>query len=155
MKILRIYFGGSIRGGRRDVDTYSKLIKYLKKYGKVLTEHVGDKSLTSLGENLDDTYIHDRDIDLFFSSDVAVMEVSTPSRGVSYEIGRGVERKVQRKKSPHILCLYKPRKGEKLSGMINGCPATVRYYNSIEEAKSAIDEFFKNLRLCKKSRNIF
>lgn len=91
---------------------------------------------------------------MFFSSDIAVMEVSNPSLGEGYEIGRGVERKVQRKKSPHILCIYKPRKGEKLSGMINGCPATVRNYNSIKEAKSVIDEFFKNLGLRKKSTNI-
>ena len=37
----RIYFCGSIRGGRNDRDIYIKLIEHLKKFGNVLTEHIG------------------------------------------------------------------------------------------------------------------
>ena len=48
---MNIYFSGSIRGGRDDVDIYNRIISYLKKYGNVLTEHIGDNSLNSDGEN--------------------------------------------------------------------------------------------------------
>ncbi|EEQ09773.1 hypothetical protein ymoll0001_32280 [Yersinia mollaretii ATCC 43969] len=37
-----IYFAGSIRAGREDVVIYASLINEIKKYGKVITEHVGD-----------------------------------------------------------------------------------------------------------------
>ena len=38
----KIYFCGSISGGRDDAELYAKIIKYLQSYGQVLTEHVGD-----------------------------------------------------------------------------------------------------------------
>ena len=46
---MRIYFCGSIRGGRQDAELYARLITMLKGYGTVLTEHVGDTSLTEKG----------------------------------------------------------------------------------------------------------
>ncbi len=39
---MRIYFAGSIRGGREDASLYLQIIDYLKTFGEVLTEHVGD-----------------------------------------------------------------------------------------------------------------
>lgn len=44
-----IYFAGSIRAGRSDANLYAKILKELKKYGTVLTEHVGDPNLTEAG----------------------------------------------------------------------------------------------------------
>ena len=41
MNKMKIYFCGSIRGGRQDVGLYSKIIETLGSYGEVLTEHVG------------------------------------------------------------------------------------------------------------------
>ena len=42
-KIIRkIYFCGSIRGGRDDAIIYKDIITQLGAYGEVLTEHVGD-----------------------------------------------------------------------------------------------------------------
>ena len=49
---MLIYFAGSIRAGRADALLYSKLVEILKKYGTVLTEHVGDPNLTSAGKPL-------------------------------------------------------------------------------------------------------
>ena len=37
---IKIYFAGSIRGGREDKILYSQIIENLKKYGTVLTEHI-------------------------------------------------------------------------------------------------------------------
>jgi len=44
-----IYFAGSIRAGRSDAPLYAKIVKELKKYGTVLTEHVGDPNITEAG----------------------------------------------------------------------------------------------------------
>jgi hypothetical protein len=37
---LKIYFAGSIRGGRDDAALYLRIVEDLKAYGTVLTEHV-------------------------------------------------------------------------------------------------------------------
>ena len=46
---LKIYFCGSIRAGREDIGLYAKIIDHLKKYGKVLTEHVGKPDVEKSG----------------------------------------------------------------------------------------------------------
>lgn len=74
---MKIYFAGSIRGGRDDVALYEKIITELQKYAEVLTEHIGAASLTSFGENAtSDSSIHDRDMNWLFESDVIVAEVT-------------------------------------------------------------------------------
>src|SRR3989344_8006749 len=112
---MKIYFAGSIRGGRDDFELYSKLIEHLKTHGEVLSEHIGDKNLTKLGESISEQQIHDRDLEWLLSCNVVVAEVSTPSLGIGYEIGRGVEN------DKNILCLYRSQEGKKLSAMIAGC----------------------------------
>lgn len=47
-----IYFAGSIRGGRKDVVLYARIVELLKGYGTVFTEHVGDLNLTEAGKAL-------------------------------------------------------------------------------------------------------
>ena len=46
---LKIYFCGSIRGGRQDGEIYAKLIEYLKKHGQVLSENVGHSNVLETG----------------------------------------------------------------------------------------------------------
>lgn len=136
--MMKIYFAGSIRGGREDAALYFQIINYLKIFAEVLTEHVGDPGLTSLGDDgPNDTFIHNRDLAWLNASDVIVAEVSTVSMGVGYEIGRAVEA------GKKILCLFRPNSGKKLSAMISGCnDLTLTNYSTIEEAKTAIDTFF-------------
>lgn len=112
---MTIYFAGSIRGGRGDQAIYEQIIERLRRYGTVLTEHVGDVNLPLGGENAADCDIHDRDLDWLRSADVLVAEVTTPSLGVGYEIGRAVEW------GKRVICLYRPSDGKRLSGMIAGC----------------------------------
>ena len=57
MAALRIYFAGSIRGGREDVQLYMKIIKILQRYGTVLTEHVADPKLEECGIGIDITIV--------------------------------------------------------------------------------------------------
>ena len=61
-----IYFCGSIRAGRQDVDLYSTIIEKLSSFGEVLTPFVGDKSITAADSEHegDDKGIHDRDVQL-------------------------------------------------------------------------------------------
>jgi nucleoside 2-deoxyribosyltransferase len=137
---MKIYFAGSIRGGREDARIYNEIIDYLKSYGNVLSEEVGDLSLTEEdGDKYSDSYIHERDLNWLASADVLVAEVTIPSLGVGYEIGNAV---LQHKR---VLCLYRQKKGERLSAMIAGCPGITNVkYSTLDEAKNAIDKFLKN-----------
>ena len=45
---MKIYFAASIRGGRDDWATYVRIVEQLRRFGVVLTEHVGDAALTDL-----------------------------------------------------------------------------------------------------------
>lgn len=136
---MKIYFAGSIRGGREDADLYLKLIDYLKSFGEVLTEHVGDPKLTSAGDDgPTDKFIHDRDLEWLKSSDVIVAEVTIVSMGVGYEIGRAVE------SGKPVLCLFRPGSGNNISAMISGCDnLKLVNYSNYEEAQKAISEFLR------------
>lgn len=138
---MKIYFAGSIRGGRQDAALYQQIIEYLKSFGTVLTEHIGDPNLTGLGDDgPTDKYIHDRDLEWLQSSDVVVAEVTSVSMGVGYEIGRSVET------GKKILCLFRPKSGNNISAMIAGCEnLELRYYDNLEEAKTIISEFLDPL----------
>ena len=138
---MKIYFAGSIRGGREDRDRYCSLIKHLSQYGKVLSEHVGELSLSTTGEKEeDDAFIHRRDMEWLLAADAMVAEVSTPSLGVGYEIARALENRKP------VLCLYRQGAPKKLSAMIAGSPGlTVVHYSTLQEAIDAIDVFLQNL----------
>lgn len=117
MKKYRIYFAGSIRGGRDDVDLYLQMIEHLKNYGEVFTEHVGNRNLALLGEdNIDDTYICERDLTWIAQSDVFIAEVTTASYGVGFETREAVDLKKQ------ILLLYRQQEGKRFSAIGAGYP---------------------------------
>lgn len=134
---MKIYFAGSIRGGRQDAALYAELIEHLKNFGEVLTEHIGDPGLTHLGnDGPNDRFIHDRDLDWLLSADVVVAEVTTVSMGVGYEIGRAVAA------GKKVLCLFRSDSGKNLSAMIAGCPdVEVVHYKTLNEAKKVISAF--------------
>lgn len=48
--LCSVYFCGSIRGGREDQALYAKIVSRLRRYGKVLTEHVAAAELDPRGE---------------------------------------------------------------------------------------------------------
>lgn len=148
---MKIYFAGSIRGGREDVEIYLGLVEHLKTHGDVLTEHVADKSLILKGEEgLTDGQIHDRDMDWLGSSNVVVAEVTQASLGVGYEIGRMVERNLwipRNEKRKPILCLYRPQVDKRLSAMISGSSTLRNFeYQTLEQAKIGINNFFDSIR---------
>lgn len=142
---MHIYFCGSIRGGRNDVALYQKIVKKCQQFGTVLTEHVSHSNLTEKGEDASlqgDKAIHDRDMKWLEMSDVVVAEVTQPSLGVGYELGRAVD---MRKK---IFCLFRPSSGKVLSAMIRGAEDgslfLVRDYCE-DEVEQILEEFFNSL----------
>ena len=42
----RIYFAGSIRGGREDAGLYKRIIDYINKTDIVVTEHIGQADMS-------------------------------------------------------------------------------------------------------------
>lgn len=137
---MKIYFAGSIRGGRDDKDLYLQIIKVLSQYGSVLTEHVGEAALTSMGEAVTETFIYDRDVTWLLQSDVMVAEVTTPSLGVGYEIGKAESADKQ------IVCIYREVEGRKLSAMVMGNKnLVVKKYSSISELEQILKDFFSSL----------
>jgi nucleoside 2-deoxyribosyltransferase len=143
---MKIYYATSISGLQsEDSDRINReLIGYLKKFGEVLTEHFSNPDIKSIGEkNIENEEIHDRDMKWLLESDVIIAEVSNPSLGVGYELGRAVEH------NKKILCLCS-KKIKRLSAMITGNgKMKVNYYSSPDEAKEMIRNYFLEDKLGK------
>ncbi len=137
---MKIYFAGSIRGGREDQGIYFSIIKELQKYGEVLTEHVSDKNLTDQGETeVTVDYIFERDVAWLKECDIVVSEVTTPSLGVGYEIG------LAESLGKTIISLYREIDGKSLSAMISGNKKIKVYiYKNIDDAKDILAKYFSN-----------
>ena len=136
---MKIYFAGSIRGGRDEEDVYSEIIDYLSTFGKVLTEHIGGKNIGKIEKDNSDNYIFKRDTMWLKASSALVADVTVPSLGVGYEIG------VAEKLNIPILCLYSTKSNGILSAMLSGNENLFcKEYNNINEAKQLIDEFFSS-----------
>ena len=102
----RIYFAGSIRGGRTDAALYKRIITYIQRTDMVLTEHIGDLSLSQkegstpkgfkdeclqkehikVERKAVDIAIYEEDTAWLRSADLVIAECTTPSLGVGYEL---------------------------------------------------------------------
>jgi nucleoside 2-deoxyribosyltransferase len=120
---------------------YEKMIELLGNYGKVLTEHLGsDAMIESKDRVLTDQEIHDRDMQWIVESDVLVAEVTIPSLGVGYEIGRAIEM------GKPILTLFRSGGQYTLSAMIAGSDKVeLKYYSNMEEVEELFDLFFRTV----------
>lgn len=136
---MKIYFAGSIRGGRDDAHLYAQIIDILKKFGSVLTEHVGDKNLSEEGteDGPNDEYIYTRDMEWLKESDIIVAEVTTHSTGVGYEIGYADSL------GKKIVCLH--RDGDKkVSAMVSGNKnIDLCEYKNIEDVENILKNIFE------------
>jgi len=136
---MNIYFCGSIRGGRDLAGTYAKMIALLRSYGNVLTEHLGsDDEIENKDRILSDREIHDRDLQWIIESDLLVAEVTVPSLGVGYEIGRAIEM------GKPVLCLFQEESDFTISAMISGSDKVeMNYYRSLDEVRDLFEVFFR------------
>ncbi len=136
---MKIYFAGAIRGGPEDATLYLEIVKVLRAYGEVLTEHVAAADLSVFGESEDDRWIHDRDLAWLREADYLVAEVTSPSLGVGFEIAKATEW------GKRTLCLFRPSAGRALSALIAGSEqVTVSEYHSATDVKEILDQFFSD-----------
>jgi nucleoside 2-deoxyribosyltransferase len=133
---MKIYFAGSIRGGRQDAELYRKVIAALKDKHQVLTEHVGDLSLSTV-ENKGDKAIYEQDMAWLRESDLVVAECTQVSLGVGYELAYA-----ERYGKPvHIF--YNRNRGA-LSAMLTGDPYFhIHPYGEEDEIYPVLDEVLK------------
>lgn len=138
---MKIYFAGSILGGRENVHLYKQIIDLLNKYGEVLTEHVGDVNYIPVSEKENipaDEYIYARDVKWIKESDVFIADVTIPSIGVGYEIGHAES--LDKK----ILCIYRENSAKKLSFMVSGNKnLTTKTYKTVGDLPAIFKNFFK------------
>uniref|UniRef100_A0A2K6B309 2'-deoxynucleoside 5'-phosphate N-hydrolase 1 n=1 Tax=Macaca nemestrina TaxID=9545 RepID=A0A2K6B309_MACNE len=87
-----------------------------------------------------DRLIHERDLAWLQQADVVVAEVTQPSLGVGYELGRAVAF------NKRILCLFRPQSGRVLSAMIRGAADGSRFqvWDYEEgEVEALLDRYFE------------
>ena len=83
----KIYFAGSIKGGRADAELYKRMIEYLQREHIVLTEHIGDLSKSKLEDAPNkEVAVYEQDTAWLREADIVIAECSTPSLGVGYEM---------------------------------------------------------------------
>jgi len=134
-----IYFCGSKFGGRQDEILYNILFKKLERYGDVIQPFDPEKGINQIGSRRENRLsMHDRDVVLLTMCDVMVAEVTHPSLGVGYEIGRAVEL------GKPVLCLYRPLPRKKLSGLLRGMDNS-EYLRVIDyDAPDQVDQIFQD-----------
>ena len=113
---LKVYFAGSIRGGRVDADLYRRMIEYIQRNDVVLTEHVGKSNLNLIEQGRErDARIYYQDTAWLRESDVLIGEGTCPSLGVGYELAYAEAR--------GIPChIFYDRTKTQLSAMLTGNP---------------------------------
>ena len=112
----KIYFAGSIRGGRIDADLYRRIIQFMQQTDTVLTEHVGSSNLNLNEQGRErDARIYDQDTAWLRQSDLLIAECTCPSLGVGYELAYAEHRGIP----CHIF--YDKTKAQ-LSAMLTGNP---------------------------------
>lgn len=138
---MKIYFAGSIRGGRVDAKLYHRMISYMqRKGGDVLTEHVGnmDLSLVEQGRSKD-SLIYVQDTTWLRESEVLIAECTCPSLGVGYELAYA--------ERYGIPChIFYDRTKPQLSAMLTGDSYYyIHPYEKEEDIYPIIDKIMKSL----------
>ena len=131
----KVYFAGSIRGGRVDAALYQRLIAYIQRTDTVLTEHVGcpEQNALELGREKDKA-IYAQDTAWLRESDLLIAECTCPSLGVGYELAYA-----EAQGKP--CCIFYDRSKAQLSAMLTGNPYFHIYpYESEEDIFRALDE---------------
>jgi 2'-deoxynucleoside 5'-phosphate N-hydrolase len=139
--MARIYFSGSITGGRDDVPLYQTIIEALKAEGhEVLAGAVASETVSAAGEALSREEIFERDIrwieEVAAAGGALVAEVSMPSIGVGYEIAYARHRRGMR-----VICLWRPAYTRRCSAMIAGDGGI----ELLEYTDDAVDDMLSDL----------
>ena len=129
----KIYFAGSIRGGRIDAELYGRLIEYMQKDNIVLTEHIGSPHLNLMEQGKRDIDIYDEDTAWLRESDIVIAECTCPSLGVGYEMAYA-------EKIGKPCHIFYDRTKTQLSAMLTGNPYFhIHPYESEEEIYNTLN----------------
>ena len=110
----KVYFSGSIRGGRADVNLYHDVIEHIQKTDIVLTEQVGDASHDVTEKEFSrEEKIYLKDTKWLRECDLVIAECTCPSLGVGYELAYA------EKNNKPVYVFYRPSQTN-LSAMIKG-----------------------------------
>jgi nucleoside 2-deoxyribosyltransferase len=110
---MKIFFAGSIRGGRQLIPIYHYIIRFLKNHNyTILSEHVASEALEKLEEKMSEQEIYEKDVTWIEESDCVIAEITVPSIGVGYEICHALKHRKP------VLCVY--QEGAKASAMVLG-----------------------------------
>jgi nucleoside 2-deoxyribosyltransferase len=135
---MKIFFAGSIRGGRGMLQAYIRMIDMLKKQGHtVVSEHVASEVLEEIEAKITDEEIFNNDLRYIDECECLVAEVTIPSIGVGYEIGYSVS------KGKLVLCIY--REGSNVSAMVRGNRRIISVpYMNMEEMEHILRKHLPN-----------
>lgn len=129
----KIYFAGSIRGGRGDAYLYQRMIDYIKQTDTVLTEHIGKTNMSLKAQTKAiDIHIYERDIEWLKQSDMVIAECTCPSLGVGYELAYAEAHNIP-------VYIFYDKSNANISAMLNGN----EYFNIIPYESE--DEIYHNL----------
>lgn len=110
----KVYFSGSIRGGRADVNLYHDVIEHIQKTDIVLTEQVGDAAHDVTEKEFSrEEKIYLKDTKWLRECDLVIAECTCPSLGVGYELAYA------EKYNKPVYVFYRPSQTN-LSAMIKG-----------------------------------
>jgi hypothetical protein len=141
MNPMKIYFSGSISGGRDHEAIYQHMVAHLQALGHdVLSAHVADPLALETEQGLSPHEVFERDVAWVDNCAAMIAEVSLPSLGVGYEYGRAVQA------GKPVLCVY--RSGLRISKMVTGNPAPnliVAAYSAEAELNDLMDSFLSKL----------
>ena len=132
---MKIYFAGSIRGGRDDRAIYASIIEILQQKGVVLTEHLEIETRDGDGEEENKT-IFERDSEWLDEADMIIAEVTQPSLGVGYAIARA-----ECMNKP-VMCLYRRVPDRNISPTILGNDhITIHAYTNVGDIEPLVEAF--------------
>ena len=133
----KIYFAGSIRGGRVDAAIYQQIIEHIKETDIVLTEHIGNPHLNVLEHAKRDAEIYEQDMEWLRGCDLLIAECTCPSLGVGYELAYA-------EKCGKPCHIFYNRTKTQLSAMLKGNPYFNIYpYENDSEIFEAVDRIFR------------
>jgi nucleoside 2-deoxyribosyltransferase len=139
--MTKLFLSGSMRGGRRLLDTYKFILEVLLSSGaEVLSQHVARDTIFEEEQGMSEAEIFMRDMGGVERCDCLVAEVSVPSIGVGYEICHAVGLGIP------VLCVYE--EGGKASAMVLGNKGVVsKSYGSNDELQNIFEGFIYELAI--------
>lgn len=138
---MKIFFAGSIRGGRQLMPLYQYIIHFLKSSNHtIISEHVASQDLEKVEAKMSEEEIFEKDMNWIEKADCVIAEVTIPSTGTGYEICHAVNL------GKPVLCVYE--EGANVSAMVLGNKfVTAKSYSDLTQLEKILLHFLKS-QLC-------